>query len=449
MAVEVFIHKMTEHMDRARIIAWRVREGEMVSQFQVLMDVETEKATVELESPAAGMIKGIRAGAEDGAEVPVGETLAYIAGPDETVPVLSPLGAAGNGAAPAKPDSAPAASVAGATEVATATEVAGATVAGEHDAVRATPIARRVAKDLEIDLARVKGSGPGGRIREEDVRAFAAALSAAKAPAGGGKPAGGKAQETAAPPAVLSPKAQVQTQPVQAAAPSSPASNAEWIDLSTTQRLTGERMLESVRSAPQLALSLSVDMTNLLWLRQTLTGSGGKAPSITAFLVKAAAAALANHPRVNAALVDGRIRAYAGANIGVAVGTENGLFVPVVRGAGAKTAGQIQAEIDHFQEKAAAGRFPPEDLENGTFTLSNLGMFGIERFNAILNPPQSAILAVGKVMKTPVGLADESIALRPLMSLTLTIDHRVMDGLHGAKFLSELKQKLETLSFLV
>jgi pyruvate dehydrogenase E2 component (dihydrolipoamide acetyltransferase) len=414
MAVEVFIHKMTEHMDRAVILGWRVREGETVSQYQVLMDVETEKATVELEAPAAGVLKGVRPGAVAGAEVPVGEPLAFIAAPGEDVPLLPPLGQAEAAAGPA-PAQLPAAQAGGPDGA-----------APEEGAIRATPIARRLAKDLRVDLAQVKGSGPRGRVREEDVRAYAAALQAAPGPV---------------------PRQAEAPMPAPIRAPAAPDDQADWLELSAAQRLTGRRMLESVQTAPQLSLELSVDVSNLLWLRETQ--GGADKISVTAFLVQAAGSALKRHPRVNASFQEGRLRLSRRADVCVAVGTENGLFAPVIFDADQKRAGQIQREIQGFQEKAAGRGFSPAELEGGTFTVTNLGMYGIERFNAILNPPQGAILAVGKIVKTPVGLPDDTVALRPLLRLTLTIDHRVMDGLHGARFLADLKDSLETLSFLV
>ena len=424
MAVEVFVHKMTEHMDRARIVAWRVQEGDAVEQYQIILDVETEKAAVELEAPAAGIIKGVRKGAEAGAEVPVGAVLAYIAAPDESVPALPPLGTA--------VETAPAV-VSGAAKVATA-RIATANLAAdaaepEAEAVRATPIARKAAKDLGVDLRQVPGSGPRGRIREEDVRAYAAGLQAASLPA-----VGQARQEPQA--AAHRPTEEAGQQPV-----------GQWLDLTSLQRLTGERMLASVQSAPQFMLEISVDAANLLWLRETLPAE--PKISVTALLIKAAAQVLRKHPRSNAAFCDGRVQVYADVNVGVAVGSEQGLVVPVIRAADQKTLGQIQQALDAAKEKAAANRFTPADLTGGTFTLSNLGMYGIERFNAILNPPQSAILAVGKIIKTPVALADDSIGLRPVMRLMLTVDHRVLDGLQGARFLADLKDSLETLAFLV
>jgi pyruvate dehydrogenase E2 component (dihydrolipoamide acetyltransferase) len=221
----------------------------------------------------------------------------------------------------------------------------------------------------------------------------------------------------------------------------------EWVDLSTVERLTGERMVQSIQTAPQFALTISVDMTNALQVREALIDQiakeTGERLSVTALLVKIVATALKNQPRANASFEAGRVKLYKRVNIGVAVGAQQGLIVPVIKDADQKTLLQIVQELRAFREKARQMRFSAEDLSGGTFTISNLGMYGIDQFNAIVNPPQSAILAVGRVITTPVALPDNTITTRPMMNLTLTIDHRAMDGVQGAKFLAEIKERLE------
>jgi pyruvate dehydrogenase E2 component (dihydrolipoamide acetyltransferase) len=175
----------------------------------------------------------------------------------------------------------------------------------------------------------------------------------------------------------------------------------------------------------------------------------GERLSVTAILVKIVAAALKVYPRANASFEDGRVKLYSQVNIGVAMGTDEGLVVPVVKDADLKSLVQITQEMKRFQEKAAQMRFSSDDLSGSTFTISNLGMYGIDRFDAIINPPESAILAVGRIVKTPVGMPDDSIALRPMMSMTLTVDHRSMDGVQGAKFLAEIKGRIDKPYFLL
>jgi pyruvate dehydrogenase E2 component (dihydrolipoamide acetyltransferase) len=400
MPVEVFVHKMTDHMESARIIQWRVKEGERVKEHQVIMEVETDKAVAELESPASGVLKGIRQGAIEGAQVPVGETLAFIAEPGEEVPVLPPLTPEG-------------AKAVGAMALAEA----GVNTAEPEEPgsrVRATPAVRRIARELNVDLGLVKGTGVDGKITEKDVRAFAVTK--------------GVVLGDHAPPVVLS-------EPV------------EWVDLSTVQRLTGQRMVQSIQTAPQFALTVSADMTNALQFRKASTDQVaaeiGESISVTVLLVKIVATALKHNPRANASFEDGRVKMHKRVNLGVAIGAEDGLIVPVIKDADQKPLVQIASELQVFRQKARQMRFSTDDLSGGTFTISNLGMYGIDQFNAILNPPQSAILAVGRIINTPVALPDNTLTTRPMMSLTLTVDHRVVDGIQGARLLAEIKGSLE------
>ncbi len=460
MATEVFMPKMTDHMETGEIIRWLVKEGDRVEQGQVIMEVMTDKVVADLEAPASGILKGIRPGAVDGAIIPVGETFAFIAEPGEEVPALPPL-ITQTASAPEK-----SLTVAGAAE-STPVSIG----SGE---VLAAPAVRRLAKELKVDLSLVRGSGPGGRIREEDVHAFVEARKsqeAAEEPGAvrasplarrlarelgvdltqvrGSGPGGRICEEDVRAFAEAQKAAEVAV----TAAPATTAVPVEWVDLTPVQRLTGQRMLESIHNAPQFTLHVNADATNLLWLREALTehilAETGERPSITALLVKIVAAALKEHPRVNASFEGGRIKLYREINIGIAVGTDAGLVVPVIKEADRKNLIQIVQALKTFQEKARVMRFTSEDLSGGTFTVSNLGMYGIERFDAIINPPQAAILAVGRILKTPVGMPDDSIALRPLMNLALTVDHRVLDGVQGARFLSAIKEKIERPYFLL
>jgi pyruvate dehydrogenase E2 component (dihydrolipoamide acetyltransferase) len=219
------------------------------------------------------------------------------------------------------------------------------------------------------------------------------------------------------------------------------------VELSNIQQITGQRMLESVHQAPHFFLQVGADMSAALnlveKLRERIQAETGERLSVTTLLVKAAAAALKGYPRANSSYENGGLRQYADVNIGVAVGGEDGLVVPVIKNADQKSLSQITSQLKSFQAKAKELRFSLEELSGGTFTISNLGMYGIDVFTAIINPPQSSILAVGRIVNTPVGLDDGSIALKPLMALTLSVDHRCMDGMQAAKFLSEIKAFLE------
>lgn len=451
MAVEVFMPKMSDHMESGEIVEWLVQEGTPVEKGQPILAVMTDKATVELEAPAAGVLKGIRAGAAPGALVPVGETLAFIAAAQETVPTLAPLGAAATAAARSP-----------AVETVPAPASAEAAPA-EPGQIRATPVVRRLARELGIDLAHVRGTGPEGRITEQDVRGFADTNQAPARPEPEAVPVSPIARRMAEELRVdlsqvrgTGSRGQITKEDVQRfaetrAAPPPPATpppahDNNWLELNPIQRLTGQRMLESITTAPHFQLSVDVDMTNALQLRETwmplVLEATRERLSITAILVKIVAMTLKEYPRANASFQDGRVKLHPEINIGVAVGTEQGLVVPVIRRAEQKTLVEIAHELKALQDKAAAMRFSPDDLAGGTFTISNLGMYGVDRFNAIINPPQSAILAVGRMIKTPVGMPDDSIALRPLMNCTLSVDHRSMDGVSGAKFLALFKERL-------
>jgi len=395
MPVEVFIHKMTDHMESGRIIQWLVKEGDHVQQRQPIMEVETDKAVAELESPANGVLKGIRTGAQPGAEIPVGETIAFIAESDEQVPVLPPLSAAktqtDSNAATLRP--------------ASQSELV-------RSQVRSSPAVRRIARELGIDINLVTGTGPEGKITEADVRSFSAK-------------------------GALSPSAN-------ATLNASLPDPADWMELNSVQRLTGERMLQSVRNAPQFALTASAEMTNLLRLRDEIVNETTKERlSVTVFFVKVVATALKVQRRANASFEAGRVKVHRRINVGVAIGTETGLIVPVIKDADQKNITEIARELQIFREKALQMRFNTNDLTGGTFTISNLGMYGIDQFNAIINPQESAILAVGRVIKSPFVLPDDTIAIRPIVNLTLTVDHRVMDGILGAKLLAAIKERLE------
>jgi pyruvate dehydrogenase E2 component (dihydrolipoamide acetyltransferase) len=455
MAVEIFMPKMTDHMESGEIIHWLIEEGEQVKEGQVILEVMTDKVAAELVAEASGVLRGVRPGADEGAIIPVGTTFAFIAERDEELPDLPPLESAGATREAEAAPSAPPGPIAEPEK----------TVPGR---VQATPVARRIAKELGIDLGLVTGTGPGGRIKEEDVHAFAQAQEVTTPEPTKAVRASPVARRVARELGVdlnrvagTGPGGRIKEEDVRAFATSAaPAATAplvegevEWIDLTPIQRLTGRRMLESAQQAPQFALASDVDMTQSLWLREALMekvlAESGERLSITAILVKVVAAALREHPRANASFLDSRVRVHRQVNVGVAVGTEDGLVVPVITKADQKSLIEVVRELKALKGKAQEMRFTTEDLSGGTFTISNLGMYGIDRFNAIINPPQSAILAVGRVVKTPVGMPDDTVTLRPMMNLTLTIDHRAMDGVQGAKFLAEIKGRLEAPYFLL
>jgi pyruvate dehydrogenase E2 component (dihydrolipoamide acetyltransferase) len=460
--MEIYMPKMSDHMENGIIVGWLVAEGERVAAGQPIVEIETDKTNAEVESPAAGFIKGIRRGAGKGDAVPVGETIAFVvASADDPVPDLPALGAA-----PEKvlSDPEPLAPGEAAVELPPPTE----------GPVRTTPFVRKRARDLGIDLARVPGSGPGGRITEADLEAFLTEQVGRKAAAAqpdmgegavratpfvrkrarelgidlaqvtGSGPHGRISEEdlTASAQARSAPPATLRT------APSLPAlvreeDGAQWLDLTKIQRVTGERMTESAKTVPQFNLTVEVDATNLSALRELLERGGAGKVSVTAILVKTVADVLRRMRRGNASFMNGRLQLHSHVNIGVAVGSEDGLLVPVIHDADQRSLVGIDAQLVEFREKASRGRFAADDLMGGTFTISNLGMFGIRQFNAIVNPPESGILAVGEIVYKPICLADRSVAVRPTMMMTLTVDHRSLDGLVAAELLRAIKEAVE------
>jgi pyruvate dehydrogenase E2 component (dihydrolipoamide acetyltransferase) len=458
MAVEVFLPKMSDHMEAGVIIGWLAKDGDRVERGQPILELETDKAAVELEAPESGILKGLRLGVEAGANVPVGETIAFIARtPDETVPALPPLGGA-----------APIAEMQAAADQRSAPEVEAPPENG--GLVRAVPAVRRIARELGVDLQKVKGTGPGGRVLEADVREY---LDAQKQPTPASHPVPAEAVSVSpiarrmaeelgvdlarvkpsAPGRITKEDIRTYAESIEEAAPvgAGPVlaslASIEWLDLTRAQLMTGQRMLESVHTAPQFALTTGVDMTRALELREAVLANieveTGARLSVTGILVKIVATVLRRYPRANASFVDGRLQLHPQVNVGVAVGTDEGLVVPVIHDADQKSLAEITHELGEYQEKAKRMRFGQNDLSGGTFTISNLGMFGIDQFHAIINPPESAILAVGRIVKTPVGMPDDSIALRPMMNMTLSIDHRSLDGMQGARFLALVKERLE------
>jgi pyruvate dehydrogenase E2 component (dihydrolipoamide acetyltransferase) len=443
MAVEVFMPKMSDHMEAGEIVNWLVGENEQVEQGQAIVEIVTDKVTAEIEAPADGVLKGIRPGLDKGAVVPVGETIAFIAQGDEEIPALAPLADAGAGPAVPEPGTA-----------------AGTAVREDHElrpVVDASPVAKKLAEQHGIDLGEVAGGGRGGRIQKEDVLAFKAGrglawrVKASPAARRRARELGLDLKEvTGTGPDGIIREADVETFSKGGTAPAAPAAagTVEWLDLSMIERRTGERMSMSASTAPQFTISLRADVEKLLCIRDILSDQmvkeAGKRVTITTLLVKIVAHALREHPRVNSEHADGRLKIYREINVGVAVGGPRGLTVPVVHRADLKSISQIDGEIRSFSQKAEEMRFSSGELAGGTFTISNLGMYGIESFNAIVNPPQSSILAVGRIVKTPVGDDDERIVLRPMMHLSLTVDHRCMDGIQGAQFLNTVKETIES-----
>jgi pyruvate dehydrogenase E2 component (dihydrolipoamide acetyltransferase) len=411
-------------MTEGTITEWHVSHGQSVAKGDHLLDVETEKIVNSVEAPASGTVRRILAdvgGTEKvgaliavfaEADVPDAEVDAFIANfrpadtgfePDSGAPAAS--------AAAAMPPPTPAAAPA-----ATAPSVGGEAVGDTGN--RVSPIARRLAEKLGIDVSLIKGTGSHGRVSKEDVEAYAAAMQAGTQDGSTGTPA----------------------------APATAASNAPVRERMTSMRSTiARRLLESKQTIPHYRLAADVELTALLAHRAQLNAAGGTKVSINDLLVRAVAQALVRHPDVNAQLQGDEIARFPQADVCVAVASDNGLITPVVRDASNKTAAQISAEIADLAERARSNRLAREEITGGTFTVSNLGMFGVDRFDAIINPPQVAILAVGAAADRVVA-RDGQADVRRMVTLTLSCDHRVVDGAMGAKFLATLRELIEAAS---
>jgi pyruvate dehydrogenase E2 component (dihydrolipoamide acetyltransferase) len=397
----VILPKLGLTMDEGRIVAWHKREGDAVAAGDVLFEVETDKATMEVESPTAGTLRRILYPAD--ATAPVATVIALITETaDEPIPVDSPVGAQRSGAQPPKPslrDGGPPASgrgpiARGPSEVEPLAERAASSSDG--DRVRSSPAARKRAQELGVDISRVSGTGPGGRVTLEDVDAAATS----------------KSSPVAAP------------------------SGERREPLSRMRRAIGERMTKSVREQPQFSISRDVDMTAANEKRKVARAS------YTDAIVAAAAKTLRDHPRLRARIEDGQLVTSDAANVGLAIALEDGLLVAVLRDADRKSLTDLAVERERLEEHARAGKLAEHELTGSVLTVSNLGTMGVDRFTAIVNPPEAAILAVGRVADRVV-VKDGEPAVRPMATLTLSVDHRVADGATAARYLSAVAERLE------
>jgi pyruvate dehydrogenase E2 component (dihydrolipoamide acetyltransferase) len=426
VATEVKLPRLGQGMESGTIVKWLKGEGEPVKKREPLYELDTDKVTQEVEAEADGVLLKI---VVDSGEVEVGRTIAFIGNEGEDVP--SANGKPAETTSEEKADDAaeaeeqpqeegsPADEMDGERErgrqAAAATAEAQTVAVSEAPArpdgrVKASPLARRLAREKGLDIAQLQGSGPDGRIVADDVE-----------------------RATVAPPKAAP-----------AATLAAATGEVEEIELTSTRKTIARRLTEAWQ-APVFQLTLSVDMTRALDLRERLVarlGEGETKPTVSDLLTKVCAAALGRHPAVNAHFSGDKILRFPYAHVGIAVAAPNGLVVPVIRDADRKTIQEIAADRADVVGRAREGKLQRSDLEDGTFTISNLGMFGIEQFIAVLNPPQAAILAVGSTEEKPV-VRDGQIEVRPLMSMTITCDHRAIDGADGASFLRTVKELLE------
>jgi len=439
VATAVIMPKLEMDQETATVIKWLKQEGETVTKGEPLLVVETSKITIEIEAPASGILAGVRVGPGD--VVPVTEVIAHILQPGEELP--AELAPEAEPALPPSPAPTPAPEV---------------TPSPPPASRPATPVAQRLAAAHGLDLSTIVGTGPGGEITRADVE---------KAMAVSQPPAEAQAEKVRATPAARriarergvdlstvagsGPRGRVQAADVLAAAagPSVEVERAEVtvVPLQGMRRTIAERMTASYQTAPHITLTVRVDMGAFEEARAQLNAraeaTGQPRISVTALLVKAVAQTLRRHPWLNSTLRDQEIHLLPEININVAVALDDGLIVPVVHGADGKSVAEISAEVRDLVARAREGRLTPADVSGGTFTISNLGPFGIEQFTAIINPPQAAILAVGITRPEPVADEEGRVTVRPVMRMTLSADHRIVDGAVAARFLTDLREVLE------
>lgn len=419
--------RMSDTMEEGNIVAWLKSEGDTVETGETLAEVETDKATMELDSYFDGVLLHI---AVREGTVPIDGVIAVIGeeGEDWKAAIAAEEGGAIAATESAATESAPAAPSA----VPAAAEPS-ASGSGETDRLKASPLARTMAKEAGVDLAHIQGSGENGRIVKRDVEAAMDAPAAVAQPAPASSPA---------PKTESAPKAEAAPAAVPSFSFGAGESRYEEVAVSQMRKVIARRLGESKFSAPHFYVTVEINMGKVSELRNRLNEVAPVKISFNDLVVKACAINLRKHPAINSSWLGDKIRVNHDVNIGVAVAIPDGLLVPVVRYADMKSLSQINVEVKELAGRAKGKKLAPEEMTGNTFTISNLGMFGIEEFTAIINPPDACILAVGGINDKPV-VQNGQIVPGKLMKVTLSSDHRVVDGASAAAFLNDLKATLE------
>jgi pyruvate dehydrogenase E2 component (dihydrolipoamide acetyltransferase) len=404
MAFSVVMPALEMAQETGKLIAWRKQEGDRVSKGEILLEIETDKAVMEIEAQADGLLAGIKASA--GQDIPVGQTIAWIVAPGEVVPTED----AGINAAP----------TARATSTKVETRVvasAAAPVSSTPTTAKISPKARRLAKELGVDISKVQGSGPGGEILASDVQSASASTGSAP-PIPSSVPTNSLTKETA--PGAL----EIPT---------------------SIGRLMAERTTQSWTTVPHFFVSRDVDASALNQFREHVVAEIERTHSVrvthTDILVALVAKTLLKHPRLNASWTAEGLRLHQHVNIGIAIAVNDGVVAAVVPNAQSAALAEIARQRRDIAERARAGKLRPTDIADATFTISNLGMYKVDAFSAIITPPQAAILAVGAIADRVVAVEGRP-EIRPMMTLTLSADHRVVDGARAAMFLADLVEAI-------
>ena len=459
MATDVLMPRLSDSMEEGTVLKWLVEEGGEVKRGEPLAEIETDKANMTYEADTDGTLIEILAG--EGDTLAIGEVIARVGETGEAP--------SGNGAsAPASEEdgdgqededgdaedgedaqadqgepAAEAPSGNGGEPAASPGAERTSSGGGEDgERLKASPVARRMAREMSVELSAIEGSGPGGRIVKADVQAAAdggqaSTAGADEAPA----PEGAPAESGASDEAEHAPEPPTQERAAKGEAGAK--GDTEVVELSRLQKTVARRMAESKATAPDFQLQMEIDMSACVSLRSELKAVADPVPTFNDMIVKACASALREHPRVNASYRDGAFALYSRVNVGVAVAGQDALVVPTVFDAGTKSLGEIARDVRGLVEKVHEGTITPPELSGGTFTVSNLGMFGIENFSAVINPPQASILAVGALKKKAVVDDSGRIVARDMMGVTLVSDHRILYGADAARFLARVRELLE------
>ena len=441
---DVTMPRLSDSMEEGTIVRWLKADGDEVRRGESIAEVETDKATMEFEADAAGVLAIV---APEGATLPVGSLIATIGGGSpsgasapgvEAAPTAAavPAAAAHQPAVVSPPDAAgvPVTAAPSAAVASSAAAVSPAAAAPlPSGRLSASPLARRVAQARGVAIEAIAGSGPHGRVLKADVDAAAGAAT------------NGAGQHAPAPSPLPLPSGQsMPSTASSAAAVDGIKGEVTVVQPSRLQQVVARRMSESKATIPEFAIEMTVDMVEAVALRaqlKTLLPQG--APSLNDLVIKAVAFALRRHPRLNGSFQDGTFVAYDRVNVGVAVASDEDLIVPTVFDADRRSLGEVAAEVRRLAERVRSGQITPPELSGGTFTVSNLGMFGVDRFAGVINPPQAAILCVGAVVKRPAVAPSGAIEARDQMSLTLVSDHRLVYGADAAGFLADVRAGLE------
>ena len=415
MATKIVMEALSPTMEEGRLVAWKKKEGDTVTAGETLAEVETDKAVMELVARGDGVLRKIVLG--EGATVPVGALVAIVGTADEDISMLAGTEAQARGGTETAKAGTGAQGHGGTVEASPARAPAASVppLPAATSRVRSSPLARRLARDRGIDLTLITGSGPAGRVVKRDVEGAAGT------------------------------EAQGHGLPFRAAAAPVPLLPAGFRDepLTAMRKTIARRLTQSIGPVPHFFLTTEIDMERAWEAREQLKGLGeAYQVSFNDLVVKAVALALRRHPAVNSAFLEDRIRHYGDVHVGMAVAVEDGLITPVIRHADRKGMLEIAAESKVLAERAHARKLQPDEYTGATFTVSNLGMFDIEEFTAVINPPEAGILAVGRIAQRPV-VVDGAVQARRTMRVTMSCDHRVVDGATGAAFLKTLKLMLE------